>query len=100
MAKFKFAKSIFVKIEWLFQGAEKKLTVISFKQPSLSIVINSGNEYMYCIKGNSQKIKLNGCIIQKPTGTNSQHKLLNIILFVRPDPYAVMDQGRLAMLLK
>lgn len=56
-ATLKFGKSIFIKIEWHFQGAQKKLTVISFKQPSLSIVIGSGNVYMYYIKGTSQKIK-------------------------------------------
>lgn len=34
----KFGKSIFIKIECHFQGAQKKLIIISFKQPSLSIV--------------------------------------------------------------
>ena len=36
MATFKFAESIFIKIEWHFQGAQKKLTVRSFKQLRLS----------------------------------------------------------------
>lgn len=67
------------------------------------MVIDNGNIHMDYVKGNSQKIKWKWCIILKSTDTNSfnsWHKLWNIILFVWPDLYTLMDQGRLDTMLQ